>query len=628
MKRLLIILLLTLSFGVVFSQRSESEQLAIQYYQNGEFEKAAELFEDIYSKKTDSYIYYYYYQTLLNLNDFKKLEKIVKKQQKSQPNTQRYKIDLGYVYERSGDIEKATKEYENAIKEVDANENKVRELHNAFWSKGLRDYSISTLQHGRKILNNNKLFATDLANIYSQLQLTDKVIEEALALLKDDEAKYLQESEAIVQNLLSDDADQYKYITLKNQLLRLTQKNPDNLCYLQMLFWIYQINKDYPASLQLAKAIDKRNKEDGERVYSLARTAAANRDYETAIEALNYVMAKGEDGINYEKAKYELLDVRYRQLTSTYPVDKQNAKSLEADFKGVIDENGIHSGTAELTRKYAHLLAFYVDKPDDAIEILNNAIAQATRDVKERSLYKIDLADILLYTGNVWDATLNYSQVEKALPNDTIGQTAKFKNAKLSFYIGEFDWAKSQLDVLRAATSKLVANDAMYFSMVISDNEEEEEEEDDDFADETDTLLPLLFGEKETNKPLKYFAKADFLMFQNKDDEALKMLDSVLYAEPFGKLTDDVYFQKSKILTRQQNFIEAEKMLQKILESHGEDILADDAAFALGQLYEYNFKDTQKAMEYYQKLMKDYPGSLFTVEARKRYRALRGDFEQ
>ncbi|MBP5709445.1 MAG: tetratricopeptide repeat protein [Bacteroidales bacterium] len=625
MKKLLIILAITLNLSAIWAQRPENEQLAIQYYQNGEFEKAAELFDDIYSKKTDSYIYYYYYQTLLNLNDFKKLEKIVKKQQKSQPNTQRYKIDIGYVYERSGDIEKATKEYENAIKTVEANESKIRELHNAFWSKGLRDYSINTLQHGRKILNNNKVFATDLANIYNQLQLTDKVIDEALALLKDDEAKYLQESEAIVQNLLADDADQYKYITLKNQLLRLTQKNPDNLCYLQMLFWIYQINKDYPASLQLAKAIDKRNKEEGERVYSLAKTAAANKDYETAIEALDYVIAKGEDGANYDKAKYTLLDVRYLQLTTSYPIDKQKAKLLEADFKNVIDENGIHSGTAELTRKYAHLLAFYVDKPDEAVEILNNAISQATRDVKERSLYKIDLADILLYTGNVWDATLNYSQVEKSLPNDTIGQTAKFKNAKLSFYIGEFDWAKSQLDVLRAATSKLIANDAMYFSMIISDNEEEE---DDDFADETDTLLPLIFGEKDVNKPLKYFAKADFLMFQNKNEEALKMLDSVLYAEPSGKLTDDVYFQKSKIYARQQNFIEAEKMLQAILESHSDDILADDAAFALGELYEYNFKDTQKAMEYYQRLMKDYPGSLYTVEARKRYRALRGDFDE
>ncbi|MBQ7489849.1 MAG: tetratricopeptide repeat protein [Bacteroidales bacterium] len=626
MKKLLIILAITLNLSAILAQRPENEQLAIQYYQNGEFEKAAELFDDIYSKKTDSYIYYYYYQTLLNLNDFKKLEKIVKKQQKSQPNTQRYKIDLGYVYERSGDIEKATKEYENAIKTVEANESKIRELHNAFWSKGLRDYSINTLQHGRKILNNNKVFATDLANIYNQLQLTDKVIDEALALLKDDEAKYLQESEAIVQNLLADDADQYKYITLKNQLLRLTQKNPDNLCYLQMLFWIYQINKDYPASLQLAKAIDKRNKEEGERVYSLAKTAAANKDYETAIEALDYVISKGEDGANYDKAKYTLLDVRYLQLTTSYPIDKQKAKLLEADFKNVIDENGIHSGTAELTRKYAHLLAFYVDKPDEAVEILNNAISQATRDVKERSLYKIDLADILLYTGNVWDATLNYSQVEKSLPNDTIGQTAKFKNAKLSFYIGEFDWAKSQLDVLRAATSKLIANDAMYFSMIISDNEEEEE--DDDFADETDTLLPLIFGEKDVNKPLKYFAKADFLMFQNKNEEALKMLDSVLYAEPSGKLTDDVYFQKSKIYARQQNFIEAEKMLQAILESHSDDILGDDAAFALGELYEYNFKDTQKAMEYYQRLMKDYPGSLYTVEARKRYRALRGDFDE
>ena len=241
----------------------------------------------------------------------------------------------------------------------------------------------------------------------------------------------------------------------------------------------------------------------------------------------------------------------------------------------------------------------------------------STRDNKERNQYKIDLADVQLYTGAVWDASLNYSQVDKDMPNDALGNEAKFKNAKLSFYIGEFNWAKSQLDVLAAATSKLIANDALYSSMLISDNLEEEE-------DEADTTM-MLFQNSEGNLALKMYAKAEFLIFQNKDDEALKALDSVMILSPFGSLVDDALYQKALILIKQKNYLEAEKLLKEVVEKYGDQLLADDAVFQLAELYEYYLKDMNQAKEYYQKILKDYSDSLYVVQARNRYRTLRGD---
>lgn len=627
MKKILLFCLFAMVSASLLAQRSENEQLAIQYYQNGEYEKAADLFEDLFDKKQDSYIYYYYYQTLMSLSDYKKLEKVVKKQQKKQPGTQRYKIDLGYVYERSGELDKAEKVYLDAIKELEPNESKVKELQNAFWSKGLRDYAIASLQKGRKILNNDKLFASELASIYMQLQQNEKVIEEALHLLSNNDLTYITTAEGILQSFLLDDADQMKYLSLKTQLQKQTQKYPDNIGYVTLLYWILQIHKDYESALILAKSLDKRNKEEGDRLYDLARLASKNKDYATAIEALQYVLAKGEKSSYYEKAKYELLDVQYLQLTSVYPIDLPAAQALEKEIREVLNANGIHSATADLTRKYAYLTAFCTDQPDTAVATLEKAIANATRDKKEHAQYKIDLADIQLYMNNIWDATLNYSQVEKDFPNDTIGQTAKFKNAKLSFYIGEFEWAKSQLDVLRAATSKLIANDAMYFSLLISDNEEDTEDEEEANALATnDDNVKDLFSYKDENLPLQYYAKADFLLFRNKDKEALQMLDSVLILAPFGKLADDVWYQKAKIHIRQKDYFAAEKELQKITTGYAYDLLGDDAWYSLAQLYEYYLKDTQKAMDAYQKLMKEYPGSIYVVDARKQYRTLRGDF--
>lgn len=617
MKKLFLLFLLFFSL-LGFAQRDPQEKLAIQYYQNGEYEKAKEIFKPIYEKNNSSYIYVYYYQVLVEMQDYKELEKVAKNQHKKFPKVQRYIVDLAYVYEVSGNTSKAVKEYEDAIKNVPNVENSYKELYNAFLYKAKRDYAMETLLRGRKQLNNPKLFSKELTNLYLQLKLYDNVIEEAITLLADDDAKYMATAEQNLQNLLMDDEDGQRYLKIKSKLQETIQKHPNNQSYVSLLYWIYQLNKDYPAAFILAKSIDKKRANDGATVYTLARSMANNREYDLAMEALKYVISKGESSSYYYSAKYDLLNLRYQKLISTYPIDLNAAKALEKEYQKVLDENGVHEGTSDVVHKYAHLLAFFVNKPDQAINLLDTAMRYADRDIKEKALYKMDKADILLHVGEIWDATLLYSQIDKELPNDTIGHLAKFKNAKLSFYIGEFAWAESQLDILRAATTKLIANDAMYLSFVISDNLEEDEGEDEDDN--------ALFSENQThNQALRYFARADFLIFQNNDAEAMKYLDSVLIVTPFGKLNDDVYYLQAQILIRQKDYFTAETLLKKIIDVYSFDLLADDAIFLLAELYEYYMKDIPQAMEMYKKLLKDHSNSIYAVDARKRFRELRGD---
>ena len=592
--------------------------MALQYYKDKEFDKAVELFEKIQAKKPNSYVYYYYYASLMELQRYGDLEKLCKKQIRNFPNVQRYKVDLGYAYERAGENQKAEKQYQDLLRNLQAKEFSVQELYSAFYSRVKYDYAIESILKGRKLLNNDKFLAKELIALYQHLNQTEKVIDEALNLVKEDDETYLEQAQTAIQNLLQDDDDQIKYNTVKTTLQKYSQKYPSNISYLNLLLWINQLHKDFPEALELAKSIDKRTKKEGLKTYPLALVAAENKDYETAIEALNYVISKGEDALNYVLAKMKILDVRYQQLTSTSPVKMVDAMNLERDFQKALEENGIHSGTMDWIRKYAHLLAFYVNKPQAAIDLLTHASSN-TKDNKEKSQYKIDMADIQLYMGDIWEASLNYSQVDKALPNDALGSEAKFKNAKLSFYIGEFDWAKSQLDVLAAATTKLISNDAIYFSLLIADNQEEEEEGDDE-----DTTQ-MLFGQETKNLPLKKYAEADFLIFQNKDDKALEVLDTVIAMSPFGTLVDDALYQKALIFIKQKNYLGAEALLKKIEENHGTELLADDAVYQLAELYEYYLKDVSKAMEYYQKIIRDFSSSLYVVEARKHYRTLRGD---
>lgn len=620
MKRLLFVLLLVLSFGMLSAQQSADEKLALQYYKDKEFDKAIELFDKIQAKNPNSYVYYYYYASLLELERYSDLEKLTKKQVKAFPNVQRYKVDQGYAYERAGENQKSEKIYQDLIKNLPAKEFSVQELYSAFYSRAKYDYAIESIQKGRRLLNNEVLLSKELIALYQHLNQTDKIIEEVLLLLKGEDDKNMEAAKTAIQNLLLDDEDNQKYNTVKTTMQKYSQKNPSNINYMTLLYWISQLHKEYDEALILAKALDKRQKTECVRTYEIAVVAADNHDFETAIEALNFIISRGENVYNYVQAKMKILDVRYQQLTETSPIKMVDALNLERDFKKVLEENGLHSGTSDWIRKYAHLLAFYVNKPQEAVDVLTQAMKNADRDLKEKNQYKVDLADVQLYMGNVWDATLNYSQVDKDMPNDELGNEAKFKNAKLSFYIGEFDWAKSQLDVLSAATTKLIANDAIYFSFLISDNQEEEEEEEDD----EDTTY-LLFEKNSVNLPLQKYAKADFLIFQNKDEEALVMLDSVITLSPIGTLVDDALYQKALIFIKRKDYLGAESLLKKIEESHGSELLADDAVYQLAELYEYYIKDIPKAMEYYQKIMRNFSGSLYVVEARKHYRALRGD---
>ena len=619
MKKLFVILLLLIACGgPLLAQQSQEEQLALQYYKDKEYDKAVELFEKIHAKKPDSYIYYYYFYSLLELERYDDAEKMLKKQVKAYPNVPRYKVDLGYVYERSGENAKAEKLYQECLKNLQAKENAVSELNNAFMARGKYDYAVETILKGRKLLNNEQYLSKNLINIYKVLHQNDKLLEEVISLVKTDNDKYEKDVQTAIQDLLLDDEDNQQYMSLRTALQKFSQKNPSNILCIKELYWISQLHKDYEEAFTLAKALDKRLKMEGIFTYELATIAAENHDYATAIEALNYIIKKGEEAHNYVQAKMKILDVKYMQLIESSPVKMVDALNLEQDFRKALEENGIHSGTMDWIRKYAHLLAFYVNKPQEAMDVLNQAMA-ATRDIKEKNQYKIDLADVQLYTGEIWDASLNYSQVDKDLPNDVLGNEAKFKNAKLSFYIGEFNWAKSQLDVLAAATTKLIANDAIYSSMLISDNLEEEEEGDD-----SDTTMTL-FSNSEGNLALKMYAKAEFLIFQNKDDEALRALDSVMILSPFGTLVDDALYQKALILIKQKNYFEAEKLLKRIVDDYSDDLLADDALFQLAELYEYYLKDITQAMEYYQRILKDHSDSLYVVQARNRYRALRGD---
>ncbi|MCB2220013.1 MAG: tetratricopeptide repeat protein [Bacteroidetes bacterium] len=589
--------------GAPVQKKESDQQLAAQYFRNRDFEKAVILYKKLYEEQNSSVFYTYYLYCLVELDDFKEAERLVKKQIKSDPNGLKYQVDLGYVYAEEGDQGKSRRQFESILKDIPANRQKIIELSNAFLYRQQTEYAIETYKKGSKLLDYP--FYLELGNLFRQTRNYSAMIDAYLDMVDYD---YLNIAtiQSRLQSALNDDPDGSVNEYLRYSLLERVQKDPQKVYFSEMLLWLSIQNEDYNLAFTQAKAIDRRMKEDGARIYDLANICMSNEAYDVAMEAFRYILKKGKDNYLYVDARIGLLYAHYLKVTNTHTFTENDLMDLEREYKETLDEYGRNASTIVIMQYLGHLQAFYLDKTDEAIANLNQAIQMVGANPRDLAASKVELADIYVLTGDVWEAKLLYAQVEKDFKNDPIGYDARFKNAKLSFYIGEYNWAKAQLDVLKAATSKLIANDALRLSVLISDNLD---------ADSSTTALNL-------------YAKADLLLYQHKEAEALVTLDSIFELATYHPIFDEVLLKKAEIRISQQRFEDAATLLAKIVNDYPYDITADNALFMLAELNENQFNDPDRAMALYEQLLSDYPGSLYAVDARKRFRILRGDFNK
>lgn len=599
MKKIFLLLFIIISAHVsLLAQLSSEEALAVQYFQTGEFDKAVVIYQKLFNRTKNLGYYDPYFTSLLKTKQYNEAEDLARRMLKSNPGNYVYSVDIGRVYQERGEQEKSIEWFNKLVRELPANEFAIKDLAITFYRAEAYDYSVKALLNGRKLVNDEKAFSYDLLSLYRYRKDKPNLVNEYLVLLSTN-PEVLGQAQNVIANIFDDKAD---YDLLKTALLRRLQKEPQNIVLTEFLTWQYIQQKDFNMALRQTLALDKRLKEDGSRVFDLSRILLANRAYDEAIEALTYLGGKGKDNRYYIPARIDLLNAKTKQLTSN-KFTKAELNSLESDYLGLLTEFGRSSGTSFAIRQLAHLQAFYLQKPEAAAQQLASLIEMQGIPPNIMASVKLELGDIYILTGEVWEAALLYGQVEKQFANEPNGQEAKFKNAKLSYYQSDFIWSKAQLDVLKSSTSQLIANDALNLSLLISDN----------LQNENDTAA------------LKKYAYADLLIFKNEVDKALSILDSMNVLYPGNSLTDDILMSKSRIFIKNNDFNQAIIQLQLIIEHHSSDLWGDDAIFTLADLYEIKLNQPDKARELYQKIITDFPGSLYVIEARKRFRLLRGD---
>jgi len=599
-----IIAILCFSFTNIFTvngQANSDKQLALQYYQNQEYEKAATLYEQLFSKSNLDYYYLYYFNCLIQLEDYNKAEKLCKKQVKKNPEKLKYIVDLGYLYKISDNLDKSIQHYNKAIKILGPDRHQTNILANSFIGRGEEEMAIKVYQKGKKTTKDNYKFHFELAHIYKRMGKTNLMVDEYLDHL----GSYPTQKNQI-QNLLQlnlyNEINKTELLQLKENLFKRIQKYPELLVFSEMLIWFYIQEKDFGEALIQAQAIDKRKNENGHRIMKLGKLCLESKVFDIAITCFQYVVDKKSDSNFYVEARMALLDAYNKKITSS-DYTKQDLIELETNYTSSLEDLGKSGMTLSLIRGLAHLKAFYLSNATGAVDLLKEAIKLTDLKPKDKAYCKLELADILLLTGMVWDASLYYSQIEKVYPNDPIGHEAKFRNAQLFYFKGEFEWAQTQLDVLKASTSKLIANDAMNLALLITDN--------------------TIFDS--THSPLMIYANAELFSYQNKFDSSMTLLKIIEDSFPGHSLIDEVYYKKAEIMISKRNYIAAAEYLSLIVSNYSYDILADDALFKLAEIYETKLNNKEKAMELYKNMLVSFPGSMFVVESRKRYRKLRGD---
>lgn len=602
-----ILLILFLVFGTqnLSAQNKRSEiqtksSLALKYYNAKDYEKAAPLLKEVHSLTRNSTYFRFYLNSLINLKRFAEaegeLEREIKKQKPPRPD---YYVHWGHLMKAQKKNEEAEKYFKEAIDRIPANKGSYLTTANAFLGWGEYGYAKETYLQGREKLPKES-FDYELARSYLYLRDYKNMMEEYLNMLRGSE-KHLSRVQSSLSSAMRLDIDNGLRNQFREQVLKRIQSEPQVIGYNRLLIWFFLQEKKFSSALRQSIALDKRTGKEDAQIAQLGMMAVRNKEYTQAKKAFKYLMDKGEQSPHFAQAYMQNINASYLEYINEFPKDKEKGEALAQVFKDGMLYLGYSPATLGLVQSYAHLQAFYLDRSEEALEQLEKGLKVPQLKPEQIGRLKTEKADIYVYSNDEWEAMLVYSQVIDANKKNSLGDEAKLKKARLAYYMGNFSYAKAQLDVLKASTSKLTANDAMALSMLIGNN------------------LNL----DTTAVPLTMFSKADLLFFRNKPDEAMTILDSLMNEFPYHTLVDDILYRKAKVEIENQNYAQAAEFLKTITSDFSYDLLGDDALFLLAELYHYNLDRKEEAKDLYKQMLTMHPGSVFIEESRAKYRELR-----
>lgn len=591
-KQFLLIALIIISLNFSFAQNNEV--LADSYYKKGDFKKALVIYKNLFKEKPYNYKYVFkLVDTHQQLEQFNDAETILIQRLAKRKNPSLL-VELGYNFQLQDSISRAETLYKEAIGYIDENPNYIYSVAKKFEDHSLLEQAIQVYNKG-KILTPDKNYNIQLARIFGDQGNVEKMFENYIDYIAY-RPNYLNNIKRAVSDFISENKDNENNRFLRRMLLKKIQQEPSPYWY-ELLSWLYVQEKAYNKSFIQEKALYKRNPESLDRIIELAVTALNDGDDNTSKDIFNYILETTQDATTALTAHQYILEIDTKKATS-----EKERITIDETYNQLFNELGKSELTLLLQLAYGEFLAFHQKDTESATKFLRKSMKLNISEFQEAKV-KLLLADILVLQERFNEALIFYSQIQLSLKNSTISQEARFKVAKTSYYKGDFEWAESQLKILKSSTSQLIANDALDLKLLISDNK---------WEDSTQTAL-------------KHYAKADLYAFQNKTDKAIYLLDKILEEHKGESITDQALYKQAQLYQKKKQYDKAEANYLKIIADWKEDILADDAHYHLAELYNTHLAKPKDAKQLYEKIIFDFEDSIYFIEARKKYRMLRGD---
>ena len=582
-----IVIFLTSQF--VFSQE---QILAQDYFRKGEFEKAANLYEKLYKDNKHNT---YYFKNLLKcyqaMEEYSKVEFIINERISIYLKQAFLWVELGYNYDLQHQSEQAKPYYDKAITILRGKPRSGYQIAKSFYDNHLLDYALESYQLMMDSIPTAN-YNYQIATIYGEKGAIEKMFDTYLTMVSQ-QGGTLQNIQRFIGRYVTDDSQDQNNLLFRKLLIKRLQQNPKDE-WNKLLSWLYLQQKDFSKALIQEKALYKRNPKGLEGVMDVGTIAFESKDFKTTKNAFNYILEATIDIDLQLFAHYSILESD-KEL-------KVDQNSIDQAYQKIFEQYGNGSNTIKIQVSYANFLTFSTNQPNKAIEVLEASLKNRLNKFQKAAL-KIQLADILVYTGKYNQALIKYSQVQTDLKNHVLAQEARFKVAQTSYFKGDFDWANIQLKVLKRGTTKLIANDAIDLSLLIDDNT----------------------AQDSIQTALKSYAKADLLAYQNKNKEAIDTLSQVLKKHKGHSIEDEALFKQAVLFEITHQFEAAEQNYLTIVTLKNNDILIDDALYHLAKLYDTQLNNQDEAKTYYEKIIFEQPASIYLVPARKRFRQLRGD---
>lgn len=587
MKKFLLIISL-FYFGKTFGQNNAA--LADRYFQQGAYEKAAQLYEVL--QKNNPYNTKYLKRLITcfqEVNNYEKAENFLENKLLDNPDLLFLYVEIGYNFDRQQKKELAKKAYSAALTAIDTKPNLGGLIGKMFQENNLLDYAIEAYSKTMS-LNKNARYEFQIGQIYGEKGQFEKMFDYYMDLINEN-TNNLKGIQRFISRYITEDPFDKNNIALKRSLLRKSISNPKNV-WNELLSWLFAKQKEYNKAFVQEKALFKRDPAYLEAIFELGKIAFEGVDLATAKRCFIFFLEHSvfiEDRLS---AELYLLKIAV----------KNKDKDCELMFYKTLDGYGVNRNTIEIQIAFAKYLAFQKSNPQKAIDVLQSALSLSQSKFQKATI-KLLLGDIFVFTNRFNKALLYFSQVQTQLKNHPLSQEARFKVAQTSYFKGDFSWAKSQLKVLKGSASQLIANDAVQLFLIISDNEPKDS-------------IP---------SGLKEFAKADLLAYQYKNSEAIAVYNELLKTYSGQNIEDDALFNLAKIHLREAQYEKGIAALLKLISIDPNSIFVDDSYYLLAETYKNFIKDSKKASEYYQKIIFEKRSSIYLVDARKKFRELRGE---